>query len=352
MKKMKNSMLILFTLMTHVLLSQNNIPGAEVLDEMLKEAEEFNTTSEKFDKTCRELDRVRNQSMNGTSEEQIKVLIEIINAFEKFEENDLPTAQKAYDKLTKKYDEKYAFSESYNNTYKKVEEGLESIEDGETQRKATSELYNKYKYISEPNIRYFKTSLGKLKEYKESTVSKVVRSASSTASTIEYQRKAKDINDRLSGAVNSLKLVQKIAPNNQEIKDKLTELDAIGKKQITMLKQAWAENRFPSRYSGGSAPSNSLALEKAAMDLFKKNNPNRKCYKAVVSDGWRTIHNIFGVAIYSEIDITMAVQDASDAKLANVNFYTLKTGTPKSGLPFVKYSVGNLSDMYVSNLNK
>ncbi|MEM7201135.1 MAG: hypothetical protein AAF628_12755 [Planctomycetota bacterium] len=319
------------------------------LDAMIADSQRLAASVDAFRKMLERLEEATQVSMSGTSEDQVKAVMSIVDGFRTFDAGALAFGHDVLAAFKKDYESDDAFATRYREIYSKAEEQVsEVIQDGPKRRATGAAMMNTYRYLSGANSGALEHYLEEAAALRDTAIDRVVQSAQTDLMVADY-KKGKDLTDLLATTKNCLALIQQLRAEDERITTMLTQ---VADKEVSRHEEvaaARAARRFPSRYAGANAPANAEELEAAMRDYLAKSGYDVR--GIALASEWIAIHSVLGIHLYDQIDFYVAAAHSDDeGELLDILYVTGKTGRPDPGSPFVTYSVGGIGEMLANNL--
>lgn len=294
------------------------------------------------------LEAAADVSMSGTSEDQIRATMAVVDGFREFDGRGIPFAEKARAAFESKYADDEVFSTAFRETYSRAEEELyTAIEDNVLRRSTGSALTNGYRYASGSNLSYLIRMLEESGELRARAVDRVVQSVETDLMVADY-KKGKELTDLLQSSRGILDVVSVLEPDGQRIADILERVSTKEAARQAEVAAARESYRFPERHDGPNLPSNYSRLEKELRDFMERSDYDVE--RVTVASGWIAVRSELGIHLYDQLDFYAAVPSREDSEVLDVLYVTGKTSGPEPGSAITRISVGVIGQMLEENL--
>jgi hypothetical protein len=328
------------------------LPGIQKLDVMITDSARLASAVEMFDGMSQAMKDSANTSLNGTTEDQIRGVMTIVDSILEFDRNALPFGRKARDAFVERYESDDTFGITYREIYSATEEALyDLIEDNVTRRATSSAMGNTYRYSSNSNVGYLESMLEEAQQQRAQAIQKVIRGAETDMMVAAY-KKGQALVDLLQATKSQLELVRQLDPDSEALAAVMTQVDELAVSRQAAVDKARTEARFPSRYDGANAPSDIGELEQAMRTHLERSGYDVRSIR--VASSWIAIRSALGIHLDNQVDFYVAAPSSipaeADAGVIDVLYVTGKTGGPELQLPFATCSVGVITQMLEGNL--
>lgn len=327
---------------------KSELAEVRALDAMIVESRHLAAAVEAFEKMFHALQDATDVSMSGTSEDQIRAAMVMVDGFREFDRRAVPFGKKAEAQFKKNHASDDAFGSTFREVYARAEEELwEAIEDNEQRRTVGAAMSNGYRYMSGSNVAYLESMLEESAELRAGAVDRIVQSVQTDMLVADY-KKGSDLVDLLRASRSKLEVVRVLDADGQRVDGALAEVVAKEASRKEDIAAARAAYRFPERYDEPNRPSDFNRLEEEMRSYLKKKKVDARW--VTLASEWIKVHSVFGIHLYSQIDFYVAVPNEEEKGVLDVLYVTGKTSGPEPRAAFSTVSVGTIAQMLEKNL--
>lgn len=318
------------------------------LDEMIVDSAALAAAVEQFQGMFHALEDASEVSMSGTSEDQIRATMIIVDGFREFDRMAIPFGRKAAATFRTKHGDDEAFASAFRETYARAEEELwDAIEDDVLRRSTGAAMSNGYRYAGGSNLSYLESMLAESEELREQGVDRVISSVETDLMVADY-KKGGALTDLLRASRSQLEVVRPLDENGERVDAilaRVEEKEAARREEIAAAREAY---RFPERYDGPNAPKYFYKREEELRGFLRKSDYDP--LQVTVAGPWIRIFSVLGVPMYDQLDFYVAVRNEEESGVIDVLYVTGKTSAAEPNAAITRVSVGVVAQMLESNL--